>query len=108
MSRRTQIDGPLAEALARGETLTSAAESAGCSLATAKRRWAEPQFRRRVVEVQEEGRRDRQARQHASWYYGVKLVYPALQALQATLQDPQASHLDKARAARVLLRAYGP
>jgi hypothetical protein len=108
MSRRNQIDGPLAEALARGETLSRAAESAGCSLATAKRRWAEPEFRRRVIAVQEEGRRDRQARQHASWYYGVKLVYPALQALHDTLQDAQASHLDKARAARVLLRAFGP
>ena len=67
MSRRSQIDGPLAEALARGETLAKAAEVAGCSVATAKRRWSEPAFRRRVIEVQEEGRRERAAVTYASW-----------------------------------------
>jgi hypothetical protein len=108
VSRRSQVDQPLAEALARGETLAKAAEVAGCSLATAKRRWAEPEFRRRVIAVQEDGRRERQAIMHASWYLGVQLVPTALRVLQATLVDTQASHLDKSRAARLLIRAYGP
>jgi hypothetical protein len=108
MGRRTQIDQPLAEALARGETLAKAAQAAGCALATAKRRWQEPGFRALVVQLQHDARRERQALLHATWHLGVQLVFPALRALQETLQDPQASHLDKARAARVLLRAYGP
>jgi hypothetical protein len=99
---------PLGTTLARGDTLSKASEAAGCSLATAKRRWAEPAFRQRVIQAQEDGRRQRQAIVYASWHLGVQLVPAALSTLQATLQDPRASHLDKARAARVLLRAYGP
>lgn len=108
MGRRSQVDQRLAEELANGQTLAKAAEAAGCSVRTAERRWAEPAFRHLVIQLQEDGRREREAHLHATWQLGVRLLYPALSALQQTLQDPNASHLDKARAARVLLRAYGP
>lgn len=98
----------MAEQLSRGNTLAKAAEAAGCSLNTAKRRWAEPWFRNLVIQLQEDARREREAYLHAAWQLGTKLLQPALIALQDTLQDPTASHLDRARAARVVLRSYGP
>jgi hypothetical protein len=108
MPRRSQVDRPLAEALARGETQQMAAEAARCSLNTVKRRWAEPAFRRLVHQIQQEQAQMRQALLYSSWTSGIKLLSSAHAALRDALQDPTASHLDRARAARVVLRAYGP
>jgi hypothetical protein len=108
MARRSQIDRLLAEQLSRGLTLKAAAEAAGCSEKTAKRRWAEPGFRKLVIALQDDARRQREGIVYASWHLGIQLLPTALHALQDTLQDPNASHLDKSRAARLLIRTYGP
>jgi hypothetical protein len=53
MTRETS-DAKLLIALAEGRNLTTAAAQAGVSLATAKRRWAEPAFRAKVAAAQDE------------------------------------------------------
>lgn len=49
-----QSDNLLAFHLAAGATLKEAAVSAGISESTARRRWANPAFRQRVVELRQE------------------------------------------------------
>ena len=48
---RRNIDDLLAAELARGKTLQAAALAVGCGEKTARRRWANPAFRRRVMEL---------------------------------------------------------
>lgn len=108
MGRRSQIDQRLAEELARGQTLAKAAEAAGCSQRTAERRWAEPDFRDLVIRLQEDARKEREALLRLAWDRGGRLVGQAMVAIQDVFQDPNATHLDKTRAARLVLRAYGP
>ena len=51
---RHSADESLALALAKGQTITEAACAAGVSERTAHRRWAEPDFRRRVADLRGE------------------------------------------------------
>jgi hypothetical protein len=51
---RRNADEALAVALAAGQTLRAAATAAGIGERTATRRWADPGFRRRVVELRAE------------------------------------------------------
>jgi hypothetical protein len=108
MGKRSQADELLAQAFAEGETVDGAAKRANCSRSTAWRRWNEAPFRERVRELQEQARRERQAVLHRTWVIGTRLLPAGLAALQDTLQDPDASHLDRARAARILLRQFAP
>jgi hypothetical protein len=108
VGRRSQVDARLVEELAAGATLAKAAEAAGCAVRTAERRYAEPAFRARVTARQEEDRKERQALRWQVWGLGERLAGTSLQALQATLQDPHASHRDKHRAAKILLDQFGP
>jgi hypothetical protein len=48
---RRNADEALALAVASGQTLRAAAEAAGIGERTATRRWADPDFRRRVAEL---------------------------------------------------------
>lgn len=48
---RRNADEPLALAVASGQTLRDAAQTAGVGERTATRRWADPAFRRRVGEL---------------------------------------------------------
>jgi hypothetical protein len=108
VGRRSQVDQRLAEELARGATLAKAAQAAGCSQRTAERRWAEPEFRQLVIRLQEDARKECEALLRHAWESGGRLVGQALLALQGVFQDPAATHLDRTRAARLVLRAYGP
>jgi hypothetical protein len=108
VGRRSQVDQRLAEEFANGKTAAAAAEAAGCSVRTAERRWAEPAFRDLVIRLQEDARKEREALLRTAWDSGGRLVRQAMLALQDVFQDPNASHLDKTRAARLVLRAYGP
>src|SRR5205809_210995 len=51
---RRNADEQLALALATGATLRDAAVAAGVAERTARRRWADPDFRRRVAELRSE------------------------------------------------------
>jgi hypothetical protein len=51
---RRDIDDLLAAELARGKTLQDAAESVGCGERTARRRWAEPEFKAKVAAIRAE------------------------------------------------------
>jgi hypothetical protein len=51
---RHSADESLAFALSTGQTMADAASAAGVSLRTAHRRWAEPDFRRRVADLRGE------------------------------------------------------
>jgi hypothetical protein len=51
---RRNIDDLLAAELARGKTLASAALAVGCGEKTARRRWANPDFRARVASLRAE------------------------------------------------------
>jgi hypothetical protein len=48
---RHGADDSLALALSTGQTMTDAARAPGVSERTARRRWAEPDFRRRVADL---------------------------------------------------------
>jgi hypothetical protein len=108
VGRRSQVDQRLAEELSRGATLAKAAEAADVSTRTAERRWSEPAFRQLVIRLQEDARKEREAAMRQAWQGGIRLLGQALVALQDVFQDPNATHLDKTRAARLVLRAYGP
>jgi hypothetical protein len=51
---RHSADESLAFALSTGQTMADAASAAGVSLRTAHRRWADPDFRRRVADLRGE------------------------------------------------------
>jgi hypothetical protein len=51
---RHGADESLALALVKGQTMADAAGAAGVSLRTARRRWADPDFRRRVADLRGE------------------------------------------------------
>jgi hypothetical protein len=51
---RRNIDDLLAAELARGKTLASAAQAVGCGEKTARRRWANPDFKARVSALRAE------------------------------------------------------
>jgi hypothetical protein len=51
---RREIDDLLAAELARGKTLQDAAQAVGCGERTARRRWAEPEFKAKVAAIRAE------------------------------------------------------
>jgi hypothetical protein len=51
---RRNIDDLLAAELARGKTLQDAAQAVGCGERTARRRWAEPEFKAKVAALRAE------------------------------------------------------
>jgi hypothetical protein len=96
------------EAFAAGKKAAEAAEAAGCSVATAKRRWARREFKDAVIELQKEQIRQREARRYEVWGLGEGLVNNGLLALGQILAAHDASDRDKIRAAGLLLRQFGP
>jgi hypothetical protein len=108
VGRRAHVDARLIEELANGATLEQAAVKARCSLATAKRRNADPEFRARVQARQEQDRRQRQAFRWDLWFGGEKVAGHSIRRLHEILDSPTASDRDKIRAGAVLLRTFAP
>jgi hypothetical protein len=108
VGRRSQIDQLLAGELARGQTQAKAAEAAGCSLATVKRRWAEPAFRELVRRIQTQQRQERDAALRYFWERGQAMLPLGLGALFTVLQDQTAPARDKLNATRVLFSQFAP
>lgn len=108
MGRRSQIDQRLAEELARGQTHAKAAEAAGCSLSTVKRRWREARFKELVRQVQTEQRQERSAALLLFWERGQAMLPLGLGAVFDVLQDQTASARDKLNATRVLFGQFAP
>jgi hypothetical protein len=91
-------DDTLLDALLAGATIRTAAERAGVSISTARRRLADPGFSRRLSEARSEVRRSLVDRLTAT-------ATASVGVLAAVLADPAASPSVKVRAAEVALNS---
>lgn len=101
MSRKSRYLEPLAVAVAGGESVRRASESAGCCESTGYRICRSPEFRQRVGEIRTDATDAAVGR--LSW-----LAVDAVEVLRDVMQDANNPPVSRVGAAKTLLATLGP